>query len=112
MNDYQKLEMTADKKEGSFVRNLQGQTGVGFQENMHVHKDWYANTMSYEDAMENLQRGVDEREDILAPVKDIQAIVNDGGEFAFEVGLPGKSGVGGGIVALLPNKFVISVSSM
>jgi hypothetical protein len=58
---------------------------VGFQENMHVHKDWYATTMSYEDAMENLQRGVDEREDILAPVKDIQAIVNDGGEFAFEV---------------------------
>ena len=85
MNDYQKLEMTADKKEGSFVRNLQGQTGVGFQENMHVHKDWYATTISYEDAMENLQRGVDEREDILAPVKDIQAIVNDGGEFAFEV---------------------------
>ena len=85
MDDYQKLEMTADKKEGSFVRNLQGQTGVGFQENMHVHKDWYATTISYEDAMENLQRGVDEREDILAPVKDIQAIVNDGGEFSFEV---------------------------
>jgi hypothetical protein len=58
---------------------------VGFEKNSHVHKDWYATTMSYEDAMENLQRGVDEREDILAPVKDIQAIVNDGGEFAFEV---------------------------
>jgi hypothetical protein len=85
MNDYQKLEMTADKKAGSFVSNLQGRTGVGFEKNSHVHKDWYATTMSYEDAMENLQRGVDEREDILAPVKDIQAIVNDGGEFAFEV---------------------------
>ncbi len=30
---------------------------------------------------------------------------DEAGEFAFEVGLPGKSGVGGGIVALLPNKF-------
>lgn len=34
---------------------------------------------------------------------------DEAGEFAFEVGLPGKSGVGGGIVALLPHKFVISV---
>ena len=85
MTDYQKLEMTADKRAGSFVSNLQGRTGVGFEKNSHVHKDWYATTISYEDAMENLQRGVDEREDILAPVKDIQAIVNDGGEFAFEV---------------------------
>ena len=85
MDDYQKLEMTADKRVGSFVSNLQGRTGVGFEKNSHVHKDWYATTISYEDAMENLQRGVDEREDILAPVKDIQAIVNDGGEFSFEV---------------------------
>lgn len=36
---------------------------------------------------------------------------DEAGEFAFEVGLPGKSGVGGGIVALLPNEFVISVWS-
>lgn len=36
---------------------------------------------------------------------------DEAGEFAFEVGLPGKSGVGGGIVALLPNHFVISVWS-
>ncbi|WP_435313003.1 glutaminase [Cellulophaga fucicola] len=33
---------------------------------------------------------------------------DEAGEFAFRVGLPGKSGVGGGIVALLPNKFIIS----
>lgn len=36
---------------------------------------------------------------------------DEAGEFAFEVGLPGKSGVGGGIVALLPDHFVISVWS-
>ncbi|MBE9490903.1 MAG: glutaminase [Bacteroidetes bacterium] len=36
---------------------------------------------------------------------------DEAGEFAFEVGLPGKSGVGGGIVALLPNKFTIATWS-
>ncbi|WP_310992025.1 glutaminase [Aequorivita marina] len=42
-------------------------------------------------------------------VKRINAIMltcgfyDEAGEFAFEVGLPGKSGVGGGIVALLPH---------
>jgi glutaminase len=36
---------------------------------------------------------------------------DEAGEFAFKVGLPGKSGVGGGIVALLPNQFIISVWS-
>jgi len=29
------------------------------------------------------------------------------GEFAFEVGLPAKSGVGGGIVAVVPNKMAV-----
>ncbi|MEV7606496.1 glutaminase [Paenarthrobacter sp. NPDC089322] len=33
------------------------------------------------------------------------------GEFAYRVGLPGKSGVGGGIVAVVPNKCSISVWS-
>jgi glutaminase len=36
---------------------------------------------------------------------------DEAGEFAFEVGLPGKSGVGGGIVALLPDSFVITTWS-
>jgi len=49
----------------------------------------------------------------LIQVKRINAIMltcgfyDEAGEFAFEVGLPGKSGVGGGIVALLPSNFVI-----
>ncbi|RLJ60942.1 L-glutaminase [Lacinutrix venerupis] len=49
----------------------------------------------------------------LSQVKRINAIMltcgfyDEAGEFAFEVGLPGKSGVGGGIVALLPDDFVI-----
>lgn len=50
-------------------------------------------------------------------VKRINAIMltcgfyDEAGEFAFEVGLPGKSGVGGGIIALLPNYFTISTWS-
>ncbi len=36
---------------------------------------------------------------------------DEAGEFAFEVGLPGKSGVGGGIVALLPNHYCITTWS-
>lgn len=36
---------------------------------------------------------------------------DESGEFTFTVGLPGKSGVGGGIVALFPEKFTIAVWS-
>lgn len=36
---------------------------------------------------------------------------DEAGEFAFEVGLPGKSGVGGGIVALLPDNYIIATWS-
>lgn len=33
---------------------------------------------------------------------------DESGEFTYKVGLPGKSGIGGGIVALYPKKFVIA----
>ncbi len=36
---------------------------------------------------------------------------DEAGEFTFKVGLPGKSGVGGGIVAILPHKYSIAVWS-
>lgn len=53
----------------------------------------------------------------ISQVKRINAIMltcgfyDEAGEFAFRVGLPGKSGVGGGIVALLPNKFCVATWS-
>jgi glutaminase len=33
------------------------------------------------------------------------------GDFSFKVGLPGKSGVGGGIAAICPRKYAIAVWS-
>lgn len=36
---------------------------------------------------------------------------DESGEFAFKVGLPGKSGVGGGIVAVHPDRYAIAVWS-
>ncbi len=36
---------------------------------------------------------------------------DEAGEFAFRVGLPGKSGVGGGIVALLPKEYCVATWS-
>ncbi len=36
---------------------------------------------------------------------------DESGEFAFRVGLPGKSGVGGGIAAVYPGKYSVAVWS-
>jgi glutaminase len=53
----------------------------------------------------------------LSQAKRINAIMqtcgfyDESGEFAYEVGLPGKSGVGGGIIAIHPNKYSIAVWS-
>lgn len=53
----------------------------------------------------------------VSQVKRINALMltcgfyDEAGEFAFEVGLPGKSGVGGGIVALLPGKYCVAAWS-
>ena len=50
-------------------------------------------------------------------VKRINALLiscgfyDESGEFAFKVGLPGKSGVGGGIIAILPHEYSIAVWS-
>jgi len=38
-------------------------------------------------------------------------LYDESGDFAFHVGMPGKSGVGGGIAAIIPNKLAIAVWS-
>ncbi|WP_412727612.1 glutaminase B [Alteromonas sp. D210916BOD_24] len=56
---------------------------------------------------------------ILSPLqtKQVNALLatsgmyDEAGSFAFKVGLPGKSGVGGGIVAVVPRRFSICVFS-
>ncbi len=58
-------------------------------------------------------------EKILSPtkIKRINALMqtcgfyDEAGEFSFEVGLPGKSGVGGGIVAIHPEQYSVAVWS-
>ncbi len=53
----------------------------------------------------------------LSKTKRVNAIMqtcgfyDESGEFSFRVGLPGKSGVGGGIVAIYPDKYCITVWS-
>jgi len=47
----------------------------------------------------------------LNAIMQLCGLYDEAGEFAFRVGLPGKSGVGGGIVALLPGDYCITVWS-
>ena len=67
----------------------------------------------------NRGRLVSTQEEIISQskTKRINAIMqtcgfyDEAGEFSFKVGLPGKSGVGGGIVALYPGKYSVAVWS-
>lgn len=47
----------------------------------------------------------------LNAIMQVCGFYDESGEFAFRVGLPGKSGVGGGIVAIMPDKYSIAVWS-
>jgi len=68
-------------------------------------------------ANNGIQPGIEK--EILNPnqTKRLNAIMqlcgfyDEAGEFAFRVGLPGKSGVGGGIIAIHPGKYSVAVYS-
>lgn len=60
--------------EGAFVRTLVGQTGTGFQEGMHVHKDWYAKTLTYDQMHEMLESERGKRVDYTVPRSTVVAI--------------------------------------
>lgn len=81
MTAYNKLTIDSDKSEGSFVRTLVGQTGTGFAEGTHVHKDWWAKTKTYEQVMQDAHVAVENREDILTERKNITCVGNDKGFF-------------------------------
>ena len=87
MND--KLNMSGvGSDEGSFVAGLQGQTGTGFQDRTHVHKDWYAKTVDYETGLAAIESDAGQREDILCERSDMRPSVSDSvenyGKFCFE----------------------------
>lgn len=81
---YDKLTIDSDVSAGSFVRNLQGSTGKGFQEGTHVHKDWWAKTKTFEQVMQDTQTAIDNREDILAETKTISC-VSENDDFYFQL---------------------------
>ncbi|WP_105900834.1 glutaminase B [Vibrio gangliei] len=75
-----------------------------------------AKTFSY---LANQGQSVQTKKQIIAPnqTKRLNALLatcglyDGAGEFAFRVGMPGKSGVGGGIIAVIPGEMSISVWS-
>lgn len=75
-----------------------------------------AKTFSY---LANKGVSVQTKKEIITPVqtKQLNALLatcglyNGAGEFAYRVGMPGKSGVGGGIIAIVPGEMTIAVWS-
>lgn len=84
MSDYKKIVIDSDKSEGSFVRNLRGNTGTGFADGTHVHKDWWSKTKTYEQVMEDAHVAVENREDILVETKSISC-VSENDDFYFKL---------------------------
>ena len=77
MSDYEKITPdSSNRGKGDFVKTLQGQFGTGVQGGTHVHKDWWAKTLSYDDVMNKVQADIDNREDIMIPAKNIIRIIN------------------------------------
>ena len=44
-------------------------------------------------------------------INGFRGFYDESGEFAYKVGLPGKSGIGGGIIAIHPHEYTVAVWS-
>lgn len=77
MSVYEKIKIASDVTEGSFVRSLVGETGTGFAENTHVHKDWWAKTESYDTVLEKTQNAIDNREDVMVKAGQVVCTVSN-----------------------------------
>jgi hypothetical protein len=84
MSDYNKLTIESGSDVGSFVRTLQGNSGTGFAEGTHVHKDWWSKTKTFEQVKQDTQTAIDNREDVLTEIKNIFC-TNEGDEFYFKL---------------------------
>ena len=117
MHSYRNLALASLMKSFGNIKN-----------NIEEVLDLYIHFCSVEMSCEDLAKAFllfanhgkdDQGNEIITPsrTKRINAIMqtcgfyDQSGEFAFEVGLPGKSGVGGGIVAVHPNKYSVAVWS-
>lgn len=66
---------------------------------------FFANAGKTKDAVQILSESQSKR---LNAIMQTCGFYDESGEFTYKVGLPGKSGIGGGIVALFPKKFTIA----
>jgi hypothetical protein len=78
----------ATKNDGAFVRGLQGATGTGMASGTHVHKDWYAKTLSFDTVCDRAEKAAQDRTDYMVERSEIQPMVADG---EFKIGVRGKT---------------------
>lgn len=129
--DYNKKVAASEKEEGHHNRAMINlMKGFGnIKNDVKTVLDFYFDTCSISMSCKELahtfllyaNRGevLGTGEVIISPhrTKRINAIMqtcgfyDEAGEFSFRVGLPGKSGVGGGIVAVYPNMYSVAVWS-
>jgi len=129
--DYSSKVSASERKIGyknAALVNLMKSFG-NIQNNIEVVLDFYFTLCSIEMTCKELAQTflflasngvntlIDERVMTISKAKRINAIMqlcgfyDEAGEFSFKVGLPGKSGVGGGIVAIRPGKYSVAVWS-
>ena len=102
----------------NFIKSL-GNIHNDPEEVLAFYFDMCSIEMSCEEVTKTFMYLTDDGRDVLSmsQAKRINAIMqtcgfyDQSGDFSFRVGLPGKSGVGGGIMALHPDKYCVAVWS-